>query len=146
MVEIIIVSHGNHASELINSVEIVYGKVNNMKAITLDDGESLNECSDKLNFEVEHSTFDEFLVLVDFLGGTPYNATQKLIGKSNVEIITGVNVPMLLKTIPITNKSLKEVAYVAEEAGKSGIVNISELVKKRFQSNNVEDHLNENSI
>lgn len=146
MVQIIIVSHGNYGIEIINTVELIYGKVKNMKVITLGDGESLKECTDQLTFEVENSVFNEFLVLVDFLGGTPYNATQKLIDKSNVEIITGVNIPMLLRTLPITNKTLKEVAYIAEEAGKSGIVNISNLVKKRFKENNLEDSSNENNI
>lgn len=146
MVQIIIVSHGNYGIEIINTVELIYGKVKNIKVITLGDGESLKECTDQLTFEVENSVFNEFLVLVDFLGGTPYNATQKLIDKSNVEIITGVNIPMLLRTLPITNKTLKEVAYIAEEAGKSGIVNISNLVKKRFKENNLEDSSNENNI
>lgn len=146
MVQIIIVTHGKHGIEIINSVELIYGRVNNVKAITLGEGESLEEYAERLDAEIKNSIFQEFLVLVDFLGGTPYNATQKLIGKSNVEIITGVNMPMLLKVIPMTKETLKEVAYEAIEFGKSGIVNISELVKKRFQESNLEDSLNGNNI
>jgi len=146
MVQIIIVTHGKYGIEIINSVELIYGKVNNLKAITLGESEGLEEYSDKLDAEIKNSIFKEFLVLVDFLGGTPYNATQRLIGKSNVEIITGVNMPMLLKIIPMTKEPLKEVAYEAMEFGKSGIVNISELIRKRFQENSLEDNLNGNNI
>ncbi|MBU3108095.1 PTS system fructose subfamily transporter subunit IIA [Clostridium gasigenes] len=146
MVQVIIVSHGNNAIEIINSIESIHGVAKNLKAITLSESESLKELTDKLNFEIENSIYDEFLVLVDFLGGTPYNATQKLIGKSNVEIITGFNTPMLLKLVSMENKTLKEISYIAEESGKLGIVNISNLVKKRFQENNLEDSLNENNI
>lgn len=146
MVQIIIVTHGDHGVEIINSAELIYGKVNNIKAIALGESESLEDCTEKLDAEIKNSIFQEFLVLVDFLGGTPYNATQKLIGKSNVEIITGVNMPMLLKIIPMTKETLKEVAYEAMESGKSGIVNISELIKRRFQENNLEDSLNGDNI
>ena len=146
MVQIIIVTHGNHGIEIINSIELIYGKVNNIKAITLHESESLEEYTDKIYNEIENSIFDEFLVLVDFLGGTPYNATQKLIGISNVEIITGVNSPMLLKIVQMTDNTLKEIAYEAEKSGKSGIVNISNLIKKRFQEDNLEDSLNGNNI
>ncbi|MBU3195959.1 PTS system fructose subfamily transporter subunit IIA [Clostridium algidicarnis] len=146
MVQIIIVTHGNHGVEIINSIELIYNKTNNIKAITLDESESLEECMDKLNAEIENSIFHEFLILVDFLGGTPYNATEKLIGKNNVEIITGVNIPMVLKIVQMPNQGLKQLAYEAEESGKSGIVNISNLIKKRFQENDLEDSLNEENI
>lgn len=145
MVEIIIVSHGNYAVEILNSVEMVYGKVENLKAVTINDGESLKELENKLKFEVENSRLSEFLILVDLLGGTPYNSTQGLIHKENVEVITGVNIPMILKVLPITNKPLKEVAFMAEEAGKLGIVNVSNIFKN-FRENKMEKDSNENNI
>ena len=146
MVELIIVSHGNYAIEVINSVEMILGKNNNIKALTLNKEESLESLTDRLDREIKNSDFKEFLVLVDFLGGTPFNATSKLIGKDNIKIISGVNIPMVLKILPVANRSLKEVAYIAEKEGKEGIINISNLIEKRLNKEKVEDSLNGEDI
>lgn len=132
MVQIIIVSHGKYANEIISSVEMVCGKEHNLEALTLSESESLDNFINKLNLKINNSNFNDFLVLVDFLGGTPYNATQNFIMKDNVEVITGVNIPMVLKIIQFKNKTLKELSYIAEEAGKLGIINVSNLIKKNL--------------
>lgn len=132
MVQIIIVSHGKYANEIISSVEMVCGKEHNLKALTLSESESLDNFINKLNLKIKNSIFNEFLVLVDFLGGTPYNATQNFIMKDNVEVITGVNIPMVLKIVQFNNKTLKELSYIAEEAGKLGIINVSNLINKNL--------------
>ena len=136
MIKTIILSHGNYAVEIIKSAESICGKQNNIEAITLGISDSLEEFTEKLNIIVLNNNTDEFLILVDFLGGTPYNATQNLIFNDNVQIVAGVNMPMVLKILNTKNKNLIELATIAEDAGKAGIVSISRLIKAGIKEDN----------
>ena len=132
MVEIIIVSHGNYAFEIVNIIEMINGKKHSIIPFALKEQESLEAFEKRLKEFIDNSSFDEHLILIDFLGGTPFNAMQKLVMSPNIEIITGVNIPMVLNTISCYSNNLKEMSKKAEEYGKCGIVNISEKVKSRL--------------
>ena len=79
MVEIIIVSHGNYAFEIVNTIEMINGKKHNIIPFALKEQESLEDFEKRLKEFIDNSSFDEHLILIDFLGGTPFNAMQKLV-------------------------------------------------------------------
>ena len=70
------------------------------------------------------------LILTDMFGGNPTNIALSLLGKHNVEVVTGVNLPMLLKVFPNRQKSLSELAEIARKAGSEGIVVAGQMLGK----------------
>lgn len=132
MVGIIILSHGNYALEIVNTIETIHGKNHNIIPIVLEDNESLESYEKRVQESISNSLFDKHLILIDFLGGTPFNATQKLVMNPNIEIITGVNIPMVLNIISCDSKNLREISQEAEKAGKCGVVNVSQIIKNKL--------------
>lgn len=132
MIGIIAISHGPYAKSLIQSVEMVYGKQEKLQAICLGQDESLESLQIKINDAVKALNLKKILIIVDLLGGTPYNATSMQLNNPNINVITGLNMPMLLHILPHRNKSLEEVSEIAIMSGKNGIINVS----KKFKSLN----------
>lgn len=132
MVGIIAISHGPFSKALIKSVEMVYGKQDKVEAISLDPGESMESLKNKINEIIKKFQVNEVLIMVDLLGGTPYNASSIEMENSNINVITGLNMPMILDTLLYRNETLKKISSIATEAGKNGIVN----VKERFDNLN----------
>jgi mannose/fructose/sorbose-specific phosphotransferase system IIA component len=126
MVGIIAVSHGPFSKALIKSVEMVYGKQDKVDAISLEPGESMESLKNKINDIIKEFKVSEVLIMVDLLGGTPYNASSIEMENSNINVITGLNMPMLLETLLFRNETLEKISYIATEAGKNGIVNVKE--------------------
>lgn len=132
MVGIIAVSHGPFSKALIKSVEMVYGKQDKVEAISLEPGESMESLKNKINEIIKEFQVNEVLIMVDLLGGTPYNASSIEMENSNINVITGLNMPMVLETLLFRNETLEKISSIATEAGKNGIVN----VKERFDNLN----------
>jgi mannose/fructose/sorbose-specific phosphotransferase system IIA component len=126
MVGIIAVSHGLYAKALIRTVEMVYGKQDKIKAICLEQGESMESLQNKISMAIKKLETKEVLILVDLLGGTPYNVSSIGLDNSDMNVITGLNMPMILEILPFRNESLEKISFLATEAGKNGIINVKE--------------------
>ncbi|HHQ2310729.1 TPA: PTS sugar transporter subunit IIA [Enterococcus faecium] len=111
MVSIIISGHGNFSLGLLDAFEMIFGKDDQVKAVPFCREEGIPQLQEKFQQAMEELPGDEaVLFLVDIFGGTPYNAAaQLLIQKENVDIVTGVNLPMLLEA-----SGMKESTTLAE--------------------------------
>ncbi len=127
----VIVSHGQVASELLAAAETVVGAQNHIAAVSIgwhDDVEmSKNEISRAIK---QVSEGIGVLLLTDMFGGTPTNISAMFIKENETEIVTGVNLPMVIK-LASQNKemSLIELAKDVEEQGKQAIHRTSELLE-----------------
>ncbi len=77
--------------------------------------------------------------MVDILGGTPYTAGAIKLENPNINVITGINMPMLLEILPHRNEDLKVLSKIAAESGKNGIVDVKEkyeMINKNKLNNN----------
>lgn len=91
---VIIATHGLSSVELLKSTEMIVGKQKNVETVTFKEGEGLEELTnhyEKALIKLSH--MDDILILVDLLGGSPFNVAAN----QNYEVITGVNIPMLLE-------------------------------------------------
>ena len=126
----VIVSHGRLANELLAAAEAVVGELNHIAAVSIgwhDDVElSKNEISRALK---KVSGGNGVLLLTDMFGGTPTNVSAMFIKENEVEIVTGVNLPMVVK-LASQNKelSLSEMAKEVEEQGKQAIYRAGDLL------------------
>ena len=132
MIGILVMTHGSFSKELIRSCELIAGKTESIQYLTLnheDNIEKLNEnMIQRLN---ELDTGKGVLVLTDLLGGSPCNvATMNLKKNYNIQLLSGVNLPMLLEAM-LTRESctLEELALKCKQAGYDGINHINEMLK-----------------
>lgn len=132
MIGIVVVSHGKLAQDFIAATEHVVGKQENIKAICIepeDDMEQRRE--DILNAVKEVDDGSGVAVLTDMFGGTPSNLAISIMGKANVEVVAGVNLPLLVKLASIRSKvPLNEAVLTAQEAGRKYINVASNLLAK----------------
>ena len=144
IMNIIIVSHNNLAIELKSVINSVYGKIDNLYAITFQDHESVADLTCKINNLVKDSTKSN-LILIDFASGSPYNSIYPFLSYENVNIITGVNVPMLLSIVTNQNKPMNEIIDIAIKNGQNGICDIKKLINEKLNNYNAR-YSNEDTI
>jgi len=126
MVGIIVISHGPFSKALIESAQMVYGKQEKVEALCLEAGVSMDSLRNKINKIITEFKVNEVLIMVDLLGGTPYNASSIEMENSNINVITGLNMPMLLEALLFRDETLENISSIATQAGRSGIVNVKE--------------------
>jgi PTS system mannose-specific IIA component len=119
----IIVSHGKLAEELLNALTIILGEVVNVEAISIGWYDDVEESKKKINQSLKRVNQKSGIVIfTDMFGGTPSNLSFSFLKDDQVEIITGVNLPMLIKFVSLQRSSnLKEVAKKVVEQGKKNI-------------------------
>ena len=130
MIGLVLVTHGNLALEFISAMQHVVGKQEQVEAVCIgpeDDMEMRREEILKKAGEVNSGSGT--IVLIDMFGGTPSNLAISIMDRAPVEIIVGINLPMLIKLASLRkDKSLKEAVEGAQEAGKKYINIASQLL------------------
>jgi len=133
MVGLVVVTHCRIAEELVKSASLIMGEIKSCIPIGIDPEEKLEKISERL--EQALASVDEgdgVLVLTDLFGGTPSNVSLSFLQEKKVEVVSGVNLPMLLKVSgDRAGKDLKEIARLAREVGRKNISVASEILKKR---------------
>ena len=134
MVIVIIVSHGNLAENLVKTTTMIAGPHEHLHFIGLNPIEGPEIIKMKMEKIIIHyPQKSEFLILLDLMGGSPFNICAQLMAENrNIEIITGVNLPMLLETILSAGLDLpaRELAKIALKKGKEGIIDLRKQLEK----------------
>ena len=119
----VIVSHGRLANELLAAAEAVVGELNHIRAVSIGWHDDVEMAKNEISRAIKTvSSGNGVLLLTDMFGGTPTNVSAMFIKENEVEIVTGVNLPMVVK-LASQNKeiSLSEMAREVEEQGKQAI-------------------------
>lgn len=129
MTKIVVVTHGLLANGLLNNAEMIVGHSEDLYSIGFFEGDDPAELTEKIERIVTKNN-DPTLILVDILGGTPCNCSAQMLKYKDVEIITGVNTPMLLQMLEDREeKNVKELIRTAKETIKETSVDIREMLK-----------------
>ncbi|MBQ7586354.1 MAG: PTS sugar transporter subunit IIA [Desulfovibrionaceae bacterium] len=131
VVGIIIVSHVDLGSALFRAMEFILGPQYDCCAVSINTSHDVSETVQRL--EDAANRLDQgagVLILTDMFGGNPTNIALSLLGKHNLEVVTGVNLPMLLKVFGARNLPLDELAETARKAGQGGIVVTGKMLSK----------------
>jgi PTS system mannose-specific IIA component len=130
MIGLVLVTHGRLAEEFVAATEHVVGPQEAMRSICIgpdDDMERRRADIVEAVDAVEQG--DGVVVLTDMFGGTPSNLAISIMDRANVEVIAGVNLPMLIKLASVRGeKSLSESITCAQEAGRKYINVASQLL------------------
>lgn len=126
----VIVSHGRLANELVAAAETVIGELNHIASVSIGWNDNVETAKEEIAKAIRKvSSGAGVLLLTDMFGGTPTNISAMFIGDSEIEIVTGVNLPMVIKLAAQSKEiSLGEMAKEVEEQGRQAIYRASELL------------------
>ena len=133
MIGILIVSHGGFAEALISSLQFLVGKQPNIKGISIWPGDREKELKDRIRKEMTKiNDGDGVVILTDVSGGTAVNLSLSYLGDEEVELVTGVNMPMLLTLSSYRKgKSAREIGTLVKESGRRSIVLAKQLLRSK---------------
>ena len=131
MIGLVLVTHGNLADELISAMEHVVGPQDKVEAVCIGADDDIEQRrSDIISAVKAVSTKDGVVLVTDMFGGTPSNLAISIMGKSKLEVISGVNLPMLVKFASCRDKeNLEECIIKIQESGKKYINIASRLIQ-----------------
>ncbi|MFT8351392.1 PTS sugar transporter subunit IIA [Clostridium saccharoperbutylacetonicum] len=124
MISVIVGTHGIFSEEILKSAEMIFGSQENVGSVTFNPGEGIDTLVEKYNNLVNRLESKEgVLFMVDLFGGSPFNAASIIAMKNeNMEIVTGVNLPMILEVLGSREFSnLQELVQIALNSGKDAI-------------------------
>ena len=130
MIGIVLVTHGRLADELKAVMEHVVGPQTGMATVCIGPDDDMEQRrSEIMDRAKEMDAGDGVIVLTDMFGGTPSNLAISIIDRPGVEVIAGVNLPMLIKLASVRgNASLNEASVAARDAGRKYISIASEVL------------------
>ncbi len=133
MIGMVLVTHGRLAAEFIDALEHVVGAQENIAAVCIgadDDMEQRRQ--DILASVAEVENGDGVVVLTDMFGGTPSNLAISVMEETRVEVIAGINLPMLIKLAGLREgHTMAEAVTLAQEAGRKYINVASSLLAEK---------------
>ena len=133
MIGVLITTHGNLGSELIKAAELIRGSLKGIVPISVDQTKGVEDLKKEISTAIKKMDQGQgVLILTDLFGGTPSNISLSFMKEGKVEVITGVNLPMLLKLPDIREgMSLKEFAQNIKDYGIKNISLASEILSKK---------------
>ena len=132
----LIVTHGRLAIELLNAAETITGEIDHIAAVSLGWHDDVGTAAAMVQKALERvNTGGGVVILTDMFGGTPTNIASTFLNEGKVEIVTGVNLPMLIKLAQVApGESLASVARMLRDTGQSSIYIASELLAPKKPS------------
>jgi PTS system mannose-specific IIA component len=131
MIGVVVVTHGQLATELVNAAEMIVGDLPQFAAVSIGWHDDVNDAREDIAQAIERVRGDAgVLVLTDMFGGTPSNLGMTFLEKDRVEVITGVNLPVLIKLASLqTSQDLLAVAREMRDHGRNAIWVASDLLR-----------------
>ena len=131
MIGVVVVTHGQFATELVNAAEMIVGDLPQFTAVSIGWHDDVDDARDEIKQAIARVQGPSgVLMLTDMFGGTPSNLGLTFLEANRVEVITGVNLPMLIKLAGLQSSSdLLGVAREMREAGRNAIWVASDFFK-----------------
>ena len=126
----VIVSHGQVANELLSAAETIIGPVRHITAVSIGWHDDVEAAKNEIRRAVERvSEGGGVLLMTDMFGGTPTNIASMFLQRGAAEVVTGVNLPMVIKLAGLQpGVPLEEAARLVRDQGRQGIYLAGELL------------------
>ena len=137
MIGALIVTHGNLAKELLKAAEMIEADVSGIEAVPLAWTESVDSARDEIRAALDRlGAGREVIIFTDMFGGTPSNVALSFLEQGRVEIVTGVNLPMIVKFAMLKHDASDVVAlaHTISEKGSKAIKVASDLLAANARS------------
>ena len=131
MIGIVLVTHGNLAREFIAALEHVVGPQQGVAAVCIGPDDDMEKRRAEILENVQAcESGDGVIVLTDMFGGTPSNLAISIMERARIEVLAGVNLPMLVKLTSVRARPIAEAVRMAQEAGRKYITVASRILAK----------------
>ena len=130
MIGVVVVTHGQLAAELVTAAETIVGDLPHMRAVSIGWHEDVQDARQEIAGAIQSlSSTEGVLIVTDMFGGTPANLGITFLEPGKIEVVTGVNLPMLLKLASVAGSSnLLDAARQIREHGRNAIWVASDLL------------------
>jgi PTS system mannose-specific IIA component len=133
MIGIIVVTHGDLGTELLRTAQEIVGKFPSVEAVSVQASEQIDKARKKIEASLQRvSDGSGVLILTDLFGGTPSNLVLSYLEAGRLEVVTGVNLPMLMKLPSLREeRDLRTLADSLAKYGQRNILVASEFLAKQ---------------
>jgi mannose PTS system EIIA component len=130
MIGLVLVTHGRLADEFVHALEHVVGKQEHLKAVCIGPDDKMEDRRiDIADAVAAADTGSGVIILTDMFGGTPSNLAISLLEEGKVEVVAGLNLPMLVKLTRVRREAnLHKCAAAAQDAGRKYINIASQIL------------------
>ncbi|HEV2854218.1 MAG TPA: PTS sugar transporter subunit IIA [Thermoanaerobaculia bacterium] len=136
MIGKLILTHGGLARELLSAANVISGRLNGFEALSLDWSDGFDEARGKVSAALTRlDTGEGVLILTDMYGGTPCNIAMTFFQAGKVEVLTGVNLPMVLRLAcqaEADETSVTDLARALQAKGQKSVCLAGDLVNNRM--------------
>jgi PTS system mannose-specific IIA component len=136
MIGIVIVTHGDLGAELLRTAQEIVGKLPHVESVSIQASEQIEKARKKIE-AVLHRVNEGggVLILTDLFGGTPSNLVLSYLEEGKLEVVTGVNLPMLMKLPALREeRNIRALADKLAKYGQRNILVASEFLAKQGKS------------
>ena len=136
MIGTVIVTHCKLGAELVNTAEFILGRIDGVETVTIDAQASAEALRAEIEAAIKRvDQRDGVIILTDMFGGTPSNLSLSFLAQDRIEVLTGVNLPMIIKLVQSRDKmGLTELAETVGAYGRKSI-NVAGAVLNRRSIN-----------
>ena len=134
MIGVLVTTHGNLGAELLKVVELIRGSMKGVLHLSVDQTKDVEDLKKEIATAIRKLDQGQgVLILTDLFGGTPSNISLSFLKQGKVEVVTGVNLPMLLKVSELREGAvLKDFAVNIKEYGMKNIYLASEVLNRKL--------------
>lgn len=131
MIGLVVVAHSKLASELLAAAEMIVGPIEGSVAVSIKPDDSVETIRTSLTSAITSASADGIIIMTDMFGGTPSNMSLSFLEDNKVEVLTGVNLPMLIKFASDRGRfGVAELAAQIKECGRDGVTVAGDYLKK----------------
>jgi PTS system mannose-specific IIA component len=136
VIGVVVVTHGQLATELLNAAEAIVGDLPHFAAVSIGWHDDMDDAREEIRQAIARLQGEGgVLLLTDMFGGTPTNLGLSFVEPDRVEVVTGVNLPMLIKLTSLrSSQDLLAVARELRETGRNAIHVASDLLRSEPKS------------
>ena len=132
LIGLVIVGHNGLPTSLLTALEHVVGPQKSVAAICIGADDDMEKRRHEiLELVCSCDTGSGVIILTDMFGGTPSNLAISIMGKARVEVLAGVNLPMLIKLARVRSKPIDEALRLAQETGRKHIMVASQMLTEQ---------------
>ena len=133
---VLLIGHGTFSQDLLKTAEMICGPTEGVQTLNLPPEQDMEAYTASIRQVMEEHGEEGLLILADLKGGTPFLTASRLMREfwqRHIELITGVNLPMLIHVVSSMDLPLEEIRQEAASIGTEGITDLRGIMEKRTQ-------------
>lgn len=131
MIGLVVVAHAGLAAEFIRAAEMIVGPVDSAASVEIKPDDSVDQIRSALTGAIASVSADGIIIMTDMFGGTPSNMSLSFLEDNRIEVLTGVNLPMLIRFFSDRERyGVAELAGLLRDSGREGVAVAGDYLKK----------------